>query len=157
MVDIKFDPEDATADAGQEICWVNEDTIEHNAVDEQGGAFVRAVRQGPDLHDHGRRAGRNRLRLHRAPRHDRDADDQLGPKPEAAQQQQRLLAHRAVLGHEPEVGGDPEGVEERAAAQQMLLLQLRVDDRDTTTKRPVGVTPPIVPWWVPRTLHGAHA
>ncbi len=39
MVDIKFDPEDATADAGQEICWVNEDTIEHNAVDEQGGAF----------------------------------------------------------------------------------------------------------------------
>ena len=39
MVDIKFDPEDATADAGQEICWVNEDTIEHNAVDEETGKF----------------------------------------------------------------------------------------------------------------------
>src|ERR671914_1513953 len=39
MVDIKFDPEEATAAVGQEICWVNEDTIEHNAVDEQGGSF----------------------------------------------------------------------------------------------------------------------
>jgi plastocyanin len=39
MVDIKFDPKDATAGAGDEICWVNEDTIEHNAVDEEGGAF----------------------------------------------------------------------------------------------------------------------
>jgi plastocyanin len=39
MVDIKFDPEDATAGVGDEICWVNEDTIEHNAVDEQGGKF----------------------------------------------------------------------------------------------------------------------
>jgi plastocyanin len=39
MVDIKFDPKDATAGVGDEICWVNEDTIEHNAVDEQGGKF----------------------------------------------------------------------------------------------------------------------
>jgi plastocyanin len=39
MKDIKFDPQDATADAGQEVCWVNEDTIDHNAVDEEGGAF----------------------------------------------------------------------------------------------------------------------
>ena len=39
MVDIKFDPEEATAAVGQEICWVNEETIEHNAVDEQGGTF----------------------------------------------------------------------------------------------------------------------
>lgn len=39
MKDIKFDPEDATATVGQEVCWVNEDTIEHNAVDEEGGAF----------------------------------------------------------------------------------------------------------------------
>jgi plastocyanin len=39
MVDIKFDPEDATAQAGQEVCWINEDTIDHNAVDEEGGAF----------------------------------------------------------------------------------------------------------------------
>jgi plastocyanin len=39
MVDIKFDPEDASADVGQQVCWVNEETIEHNAVDEQGGAF----------------------------------------------------------------------------------------------------------------------
>jgi plastocyanin len=39
MIDLKFDPEDATADAGQEICWVNEETIEHNAVDEETGKF----------------------------------------------------------------------------------------------------------------------
>ena len=32
MADIKFDPEDATAGVGQEVCWVNEDTIDHNAV-----------------------------------------------------------------------------------------------------------------------------
>ena len=39
MVDIKFDPVDATADAGQEICWVNEDEIDHNAVAESGADF----------------------------------------------------------------------------------------------------------------------
>jgi plastocyanin len=32
MVDIQFDPKDATANVGQQVCWVNEDTIEHNAV-----------------------------------------------------------------------------------------------------------------------------
>ena len=32
MVDIKFDPQDATASVGQQVCWVNEDTIDHNAV-----------------------------------------------------------------------------------------------------------------------------
>jgi plastocyanin len=39
MVDIKFDPEDATAGAGDEICWINEDTIDHNAVAERGAQF----------------------------------------------------------------------------------------------------------------------
>ena len=39
MVDIKFDPEDATAAAGDEVCWINEDDIEHNAVAEEGGEF----------------------------------------------------------------------------------------------------------------------
>jgi plastocyanin len=39
MVDLKFDPEDATADAGQEVCWVNEETIDHNAVDEETDKF----------------------------------------------------------------------------------------------------------------------
>jgi plastocyanin len=39
MRDIKFDPEDATARVGQEICWPNEDTIEHNAVAESGADF----------------------------------------------------------------------------------------------------------------------
>ena len=39
MDDLKFDPEDATADAGQEVCWVNEETIDHNAVDEETGKF----------------------------------------------------------------------------------------------------------------------
>jgi plastocyanin len=39
MIDIKFDPEDATASVGQEICWVNEDEIDHNAVAESGADF----------------------------------------------------------------------------------------------------------------------
>jgi plastocyanin len=39
MADIKFDPEDATAGVGQQVCWVNEDTIDHNAVDEETGKF----------------------------------------------------------------------------------------------------------------------
>ncbi len=39
MVDIKFDPEEATAEAGQEICWPNEDEVEHNAVAESGATF----------------------------------------------------------------------------------------------------------------------
>ena len=39
MRDIKFDPENATAKAGQEICWPNEDTIQHNAVAESGADF----------------------------------------------------------------------------------------------------------------------
>ena len=39
MVDIKFDPEDATANVGQQVCWVNEDTVQHDAVAEEGGEF----------------------------------------------------------------------------------------------------------------------
>jgi plastocyanin len=38
MVDIKFEPKDATSSVGQQVCWVNEDTIEHNAVAD-GGEF----------------------------------------------------------------------------------------------------------------------
>jgi plastocyanin len=39
MVDIKFDPDEATADAGQQICWTNEDSFDHNAVAESGANF----------------------------------------------------------------------------------------------------------------------
>ena len=39
MVDIKFDPQDATAAVGDEVCWINEETIEHNAVAEEGAEF----------------------------------------------------------------------------------------------------------------------
>lgn len=39
MVDIKFDPVDATARAGDQVCWINEDDIQHNAVAEEGGEF----------------------------------------------------------------------------------------------------------------------
>jgi plastocyanin len=39
MRDVKFDPENATAKVGQEICWPNEDTIDHNAVAESGADF----------------------------------------------------------------------------------------------------------------------
>jgi plastocyanin len=39
MVDIKFDPQDATAGVGQEVCWVNEDTIDHDVVAKSGATF----------------------------------------------------------------------------------------------------------------------
>jgi plastocyanin len=39
MIDIKFDPEEATAGVGQEICWTNEDSVDHNAVAESGADF----------------------------------------------------------------------------------------------------------------------
>jgi plastocyanin len=39
MADIKFDPADATANVGQQICWVNEDSVDHDAVAESGAEF----------------------------------------------------------------------------------------------------------------------
>ena len=39
MVDTKFDPETASVKAGQEVCWVNEDSIQHDAVAESGATF----------------------------------------------------------------------------------------------------------------------
>jgi plastocyanin len=39
MVDIKFDPETATASVGQKICWTNEDSVDHDAVAESGADF----------------------------------------------------------------------------------------------------------------------
>ena len=39
MADIKFDPEDATVSSGQAVCWVNEDTIDHDVVAESGASF----------------------------------------------------------------------------------------------------------------------
>jgi plastocyanin len=39
MVDIKFDPREATAGVGQEICWINEDTVQHDAKAESGADF----------------------------------------------------------------------------------------------------------------------
>lgn len=39
MVDTKFDPEAATAHVGDTACWVNEDSIQHNAVAESGASF----------------------------------------------------------------------------------------------------------------------
>jgi plastocyanin len=39
MKDIKFDPETATAGVGETICWVNEDSVDHDAVAESGADF----------------------------------------------------------------------------------------------------------------------
>jgi plastocyanin len=39
MKDIKFVPEQATAKVGQEICWRNDDTVDHDAVAESGADF----------------------------------------------------------------------------------------------------------------------
>jgi plastocyanin len=39
MANIKFDPQKATARAGQEICWPNEDAVEHDVTAESGATF----------------------------------------------------------------------------------------------------------------------
>jgi plastocyanin len=39
MANIKFDPEKATARAGQQVCWTNEDTVDHDAVANSGADF----------------------------------------------------------------------------------------------------------------------
>jgi plastocyanin len=39
MANIKFAPDHATARAGQQICWENDDTVDHNAVANSGAAF----------------------------------------------------------------------------------------------------------------------
>ena len=39
MKDIEFEPKDAEAKVGQTIQWVNQDTVEHNAVAEAGADF----------------------------------------------------------------------------------------------------------------------
>jgi plastocyanin len=39
MADIKFDPQDATAGVGQEVCWVNDDSIDHDVVAKSGATF----------------------------------------------------------------------------------------------------------------------
>ena len=39
MANIKFDPASATAKVGQPVCWVNEDTVDHDAVAQSGASF----------------------------------------------------------------------------------------------------------------------
>jgi plastocyanin len=39
MANIKFDPESATAGVGQEVCWINEDSVDHNVVAQSGADF----------------------------------------------------------------------------------------------------------------------
>jgi plastocyanin len=39
MKDIKFAPETTTAKAGQTVCWVNDDTVDHDAVAKSGADF----------------------------------------------------------------------------------------------------------------------
>jgi plastocyanin len=43
MADIKFNPEKATAKAGQQICWENDDTVDHDAVADSGATFKSAL------------------------------------------------------------------------------------------------------------------
>ena len=39
MKDTKFQPEKATAHVGDQVCWINEDAIQHDAVAESGASF----------------------------------------------------------------------------------------------------------------------
>jgi plastocyanin len=39
MKDIKFDPQTGTAKAGQKVCWMNEDDVQHDVVAKSGADF----------------------------------------------------------------------------------------------------------------------
>jgi plastocyanin len=39
MKDIKFDPETTSAKAGDTVCWVNDDSVDHDAVADSGASF----------------------------------------------------------------------------------------------------------------------
>jgi plastocyanin len=39
MKDIKFAPESASAKVGQKVCWVNDDTVQHDAQAQSGADF----------------------------------------------------------------------------------------------------------------------
>jgi plastocyanin len=39
MADIKFDPQDSAVGVGQQVCWVNEDAVDHNVVANSGATF----------------------------------------------------------------------------------------------------------------------
>jgi plastocyanin len=43
MADINFKPEQAPAKVGQTVCWVNDDDVQHDAVDEDGKQFASAL------------------------------------------------------------------------------------------------------------------
>jgi plastocyanin len=46
MKDIQFDPQTAHVKVGQTVCWVNDDSVQHDAVDEDGHAFHSALFEG---------------------------------------------------------------------------------------------------------------
>src|SRR3954454_22076197 len=43
MKDIKFAPEKATAKAGDTVCWVNDDSVDHDVVADSGATFKSAL------------------------------------------------------------------------------------------------------------------
>ena len=43
MKNIKFAPDQTTAKVGQTVCWVNDDSVQHDAVDESTSAFHSAL------------------------------------------------------------------------------------------------------------------
>src|SRR5690349_942303 len=43
MKNIKFAPDQTTAKVGQTVCWVNDDSVQHDAVDESTNAFHSAL------------------------------------------------------------------------------------------------------------------
>ena len=139
MANIKFDPETASANVGDTVCWENDDTVDHNAVANSGADFKsplfgkgKTFSTKLDTRRHGQ------VRVHRAPGHDRrDRRQGLGGRrppyssaePEAAEEQERLLADGAVLRQHAERGRGAVEVVERADAQEPIVLELGVDDR----------------------------
>jgi plastocyanin len=43
MKDIKFAPKTATAKAGDTVCWVNDDSVDHDVVADSGADFKSAL------------------------------------------------------------------------------------------------------------------
>jgi plastocyanin len=43
MKDIRFAPDKASVKVGDTVCWTNDDGVQHDAVDDSGGAFKSAL------------------------------------------------------------------------------------------------------------------
>ena len=158
MADIKFDPKDATASISQPVCWVNEDTIEHNAVADPSGEFESELfGKGKTFTATVDAPGEIPYVCTVHPGYDRDAH--RGALRHAARSRAASASparRRCPAWAAPRGPRGAVDVEERPGAEQPLSAARR--RRPRGRRRAAGRRDAADrPWWVPRSLHGAHA